>query len=384
MNFLRLYVILFLAISMIACGFDEMKSEILFKIPLNEKILNFPKKNGVYYEIPGKMGIEDDMAIISESSARSIKIFNNSKLERVIRSKEFYKDPSNQDQWQTPPNVSKSSLSVLSIPGSIATTSEDSFYVLNYTPQAQPKQEKGKYNFLHIDFDGKLKFLVNNQETQDNENPKDKKLAAQTNEIGFSNIHWMDVDDENRLWLTYGNSQEETILQAYEEGTLLHKFSAKECYDLILKHVEKSKDEGYLCEVFYPFSSGESILFVGKVETIKRDGDDVDETDYTFKERVFISYDIESKKSHKIFTHESDPQESPYLTHGEESFIIWVTEDYQRFKLELYDIKGDQEKKLVINLSGSSHSWRSTYTTLRGKIYSIRISKDFLIAYEWY
>ena len=365
-------------IFMVACGFDELKSEVLFEIPLNKKILDFPTRNGIYYEIPGKIGIEDDMAIISESSARSIKIFKNGALETVIRSKEFYKNSSNQDQRKMSSNVSELFLSTLSIPGVVATTSEDSFYVLNYTAETQSKKEKGKYNFLHIDFEGKLKFTVN-REDQDNQN-----LTPQINKVSFNNIQWMDVDDENRLWLTYENNQEEAILQAYEEGKLLHQFSVKECYNFIFKHVEKSKNEELLCEVFYPFSDGESILFVGKVETLKKDEDDVDEVSYTFKERVFISYDIESKKSHKIFTHESDPQESPYLTHGEESFIIWITEDYQHFKLELYNIEGDLEKRLVINLPGNSYSWRSTYITLRGEIYSIRVSKNALLAYEWY
>ncbi len=377
-NLVYLGILIFLSTSF--CRFDELKSNLLLSIPLNKKILNFPSQNGIPYGVPGKIGVQDNMLAISEVSAHTIKIFKDGKLKRLIRSKKFYENLPKQDQSEKPNDVSENFINKLHIPGVIATTSENSFYVLNYIPE-YGKKEKGKYNFLHIHFNGKLIFTVN-QDDKYHIDSYEKKFLLKKDEGSFSNVRWMDVDDENRLWITHIKN-EEIILQAYENGKLLHQFSKKQCHELLFKDIKKSPNEEYSCETFYPFSQGNSILFVGKIKIIKKNKNS-NEAKYIFKERIFISYDINSKKSHHIFTHDSDPQQTPYLTHGKKSFIIWKTEDYQKYKLELYNINGNFEKSFRINLPGNPHSWRSTYTTLRGKIYSIQILKTSLSIYEWH
>ena len=349
----------------INCDVDELKTELVFQAPLDEELLSFPEQNGIYYEIPGRVGVEDEVVVISEPSGRSIKIFQEGALKRVVRSERFYEHSDAHEPWNLPADVSEVFLKELDIPGSIATTTADSFYVLNYTPGLS-KDEQGVYSFLHIGFDGKMRGVVNNKEAS-----------------GFPNINWMDVDEGNRLWVSY-EDETEMLLQAYENGKLIHQFSETQCAKSLFGKLKKPPNEEHSCEVLYPFSHGGSILFVGKIEEVQKDKDDLDEPQYTFKERIFSHYDIKSKISKQIFTHQSDPQESPYLTYGEESFILWVTEDYHHFRLEVYNVEGEQEKNFEINLTGSSHSWRSTYTTLRGNIHSIRVSNRLLSIHKWY
>ena len=366
-------------------------------IPLDKSILNYPKQNGVYHEIPGKIGIEDERILISEPSSRIIKIFDEGELERVIKSGDYYSDPDNVDNTKLSTETKEVFISELGIPGMISTTSDDSFYVLNYISQEKNKASSGNqetYNILHIDFEGKLKGVI----TQDTEPilkasqevitlPEAQALKIQdiqniSDPADFSDIQWMDVDDDGRLWVLYGNEQE-MFLESYEKNKRSYRFSRKDCYASIFKNRKESKDEERACEIFYPFGDGKSLLLVGRIEEIESKNDDLDDTEYFFKERIFTVFNIASKTVEEIFTHRSEPQENPYLPYKDDRFIIWVTKDYNNFVLELYSISGSLKKKYQLNLEGTAHSWRSTYTTLQGNIYSIRVFKHSLMIYEW-
>ena len=394
-----IYFIFFLFFCIASCGFDALKLKLLASIPLDENILNYPKQNGVYHEIPGKIGIEDERIIISEPSSRIIKIFYEGKLERIIKAKDYYSDPNNADNTKIPAEAKETFISELGIPGMISTTSDESFYVLNYISQEKSQKssnhnDEGAYNILHIDFEGKLKGVI----VKDTESilKKSQKIIAPLspselkiqeiqntyNAADFSDIQWMDVDDADRLWVLYGNEQE-IFLEAYEKNKRIHKFSKEDCYISVFKSYKESRDEELSCEVFYPFGDGKSLLLIGKIEGIERKSDDLDDTEYFFKERVFKVFEIQSKVVKKVFNHQSEPQESPYLPYKDDGFIIWVTKDYNNFILELYNITGDLKNKYQLSTEGTAHSWRNTYTTIKGDIYSIRVFKDSLMVYNW-
>ncbi len=371
-----IYLLLFFISLQIGCirfKVNHLKAIEVASIPINNKPLSFPKRNGFYYGIPGRIGIDTDKIVISEPNKRSINIFTDQKKKPlVIYSKKFY-DPKIKKGEIILDNDSEYILNEnLNIPGIIISGKENDFLVQNYIfPSSLPEKNnkknpepKGFYKVLHFNYKGNLLGIIGRMGQA---------------ELSFENIIWMDVDTDNSLWILY-RYLDDLYLDRLYENKLENQFKEKECENILFQGITKKKEMLYICEYMYPFYEGNKILMVGKVE--KRINKNKIE-DYIFQHRVVKVKDLDSDKITEIFKRLNDAEEFPYIPYDESHIMIWQTKKHNAFKYSIYNLEGDLTKNLQIDLKDDSHSWRATYATLRGDFYSIRIFSNRIYIYQW-
>ena len=375
---MRILLTLICLSSLFYCKVDDLKTRVLAKISLKGDVLSFPDQNGIYHEIPARVGIYADTLIISEPSERSIKIFEEGKLEKAIRSRSFYTNPG-PEKISVLNAVSKNIFSSeLNIPGMATTASDGSFYILNYSPEKHKNLvgRNGEYTILHFNPNGKLKGRI----IQENIEALKDVASHESMSSSSQKILWMDVDEDDHLWLLYEDKEQNNLVK-YKNTKPVYRLTQDQCLKDILKDIEKQDDQLYSCEAMYPFYDGENVLLVGRMDKVSKDEDG--EKEYIFEYRRFKTKGIESNEVKEIFVHHSSPYESPGTPYGNQSFIIWEVKDYHLFRLKIYDLSGSLEKELEIKLKGYAHSWRNTYTTLKSNIYSLKVADESLLIYQW-
>ncbi|MDH5718085.1 MAG: hypothetical protein OEZ22_10650 [Spirochaetia bacterium] len=383
---------------------EKLQNEELFSIPINENInsLSFPEQKGLFHEIPSRMGIYENKLIVSEPSNRQIKIFNKNKLELIIASKEYQKIKVTQQEiknkeLKTQPKTEKPVKTILadnlSIPGMIIAGQDEDFYVVSYFSEKEmPKniqnekaenidqknndeeesdnqidsqKSTGFYKILHFNIKGELLGIIGRQgKTEDH----------------FENILWMDVDSDRGFWVTYSYA-EEVYLERYVDNMLRETFTKNMCRDIVFSTISKSQDYIYSCENMFPFSNAEKVIFVGRVDKIP-DRSEVNSQGLIFQKRIFLIRDLATQENKIIFNNLNDPEDYPYIPY-DKNISLWQFKDHSTTKISLYSLEGDLLKNLQIELPGNRHAWRSTYLTLSGFFYSIRIQKNNLMIYRW-
>ncbi|MDH4261951.1 MAG: hypothetical protein OEV78_02790 [Spirochaetia bacterium] len=355
---------------------EKLNSNELFSIPIDKKAehLDFPEQKGLYYEIPGRLAVLDDWLIVSESSNKQIKIFKNNKLKTIIVSEDAKKNVPVDDKSVKKEIVQRMYSKHLNIPGALAAGKDDDFYVINYisTEDAAKKENKsdgleseGYYKILHFDVKGNFLQIIGRQGKMDRP---------------FETILWMDTDDDNNLWILY-KSIEQLVLDKYKDGILVYSMSQMECEEALFSGQKVEDNSITQCEEMYPFYNDDKILLIGRIDKLpekKADNDSV----YIFQRRIYKTKNIKNKKLNTIFENMNDPEDYPYIPHGS-NILIWKTAKLDRFKLAVYDTDGDLVKFLQIDLPGRRNSWRSTYATLAGDFYSLKVQSNNLQVIKW-
>ncbi|MDH5719599.1 MAG: hypothetical protein OEZ13_03165 [Spirochaetia bacterium] len=375
---------------------EKLKAEKIFSVPMGAKGISFPNQQGVYHEIPLRIGVVDDKLIAPEPSNKLIKIFNNEKLELIIISKEQHEK--NIKDQKTEPDKSVKIIAVenLNIPGIITGGVDSDFYVLSFYTEAlsQNTDKKGEnlssnanesgeenteqkislqstggslgfYKILHFDLNGNLLGIIGREGKP---------------ELPFESVLWMDVDNDKNFWVLY-NDLEDIRLEKHVEGKLFKYFEAKQCESIVFDKISKKEKELFSCENMYPFPSGDKVIFVGKIEELP-DLKSGEPEGYIFQKRIFVLHDLKTGKNTVIFKNLNDPEDYPYLPY-ENYITLWQFQKHNQTKVALYNLEGDLIKNLQINLEGPRHTWRSTYLTLSSGFYSIRVIENKFTVYRW-
>lgn len=365
MTLAKHFMVSLLIISMGACArfkVSNLDANVLFSIPINKNSLSFPSQTGILHGIPRKVGITSERLTISEPENKSIKIFKENQLERIIISK----DREN-DTFSNEPNDKKirSFSEYLKIPGNIVSGTEDDFYVLNYYPNLSgPNEQSGFYKIIHYDLKGQFIQIIGRNGQS---------------ELPYENVIWMDTDTSGRLWVAYRHL-DDLYLEGYEENQVYRSYSDQECVKNVFMGQNLSSTDIARCEFMYPFPSGEKLLLVGRVDSIK--DSEAGAKGRVFKYRTFVVID-KNGKSEVIFGKINDPEDFPYIPYNENEILLWQTLDYNRVKLPIYSLHGALINNLQITQTDRFENWRSTWFNLQGKAYSIKVDSLKLEVIRW-
>ena len=344
---------------------EKLNLTTLFSIPLGSELheLNYPKQRGLYYEIPSRVAVVGDWLAISEPSSRVIKIYKENQLSSIIYSAEStQKRPDKKEEGA--PRFTESTH--LGIPGMLTSGRDDDFYALTFTTAASGESgATGYYKIIHFDIKGNFINLIgrNNQES-----------------LPFERIIWMDTDENHNLWVLYrylGNLYLERLGKESKVLTL----SEEDCRKTLFGENPKDTERLYTCEVMLPFEDGEHILYAGKVQTVPREKNESLEG-YEFLYRTYKVKNIVSGEVKTVFEKHSDPDSYPELPIGEQIYI-WKPDDGDRVRAAVYNLDGDLLNNLQIEFIGKKSTWRSTYPSLNGEIYSLRVHNNELEVCRW-
>lgn len=363
-------LILFFIIMALATGcarfrIKELSPETIFKIPINGKLsgLAYPNQNGIYFEIPSRIGVSGSRLVVSEPSNKMIKIFDDGNLSALIVGPEV--TVTNEEVKAAGGPERPVSLFVnqhLSIPGMIAVGNDDDFYALSYVLSGV-EAGVGYYRVLHFDIKGNFINLIGRSMQKD---------------LPFDSVLWMDTDEENNLWVLYrysGGIQ----LDRYGEDEKSVSYSSEDCINAVIGEGPKQENHFYSCEVMYPFYEGDRALMVGKVEEVFMENK---VQNRRFSHRVYKTRDVASGSDETVFDKYSDMDSYPYLPAGDNIFV-WKTVGNRRIRFAVYDTEGDLLHNLQMELYGRQTSWRTTYSTLAGDIYSININNRSFDVIHW-
>jgi len=349
---------------------NKLTSKMIFSTPIDksENNLNIPNQSGLYYEIPSTIGIVNDWYIVSEPSAKKIKIFKENKLSVIIKS-----DTIKNEKINAPADSSVKVITnhYLNIPGMITGGQDDDFYVVSFSPtdsestySTQNLNSTGIYKILHFDVKGNfLQFIGRHSQI----------------EMPFEKIVWMDVDENNHLWVSH-RSFGELYLDKYNNGQEMESVDEKLCTATLFPPEKIDPKHLYTCEILYPFYDGRTVLMVGRVDEVPEEKSK--SGNYIFLYRKYITYDLKDKSSEEIFGKITDPESYPYIPYNDH-ILIWRTVSSNRVKLAVYNDSGNLINNLQIDFFGKRSNWRSTYVTLTGNTYSIRVFNNALELYQW-
>jgi hypothetical protein len=354
---------------------EKLNPNELFNIPIDKQAdhLNFPEQKGLYYEIPGRLAIMDDWLIISESSNKDIKIFKGNKLRTVIYSEDVKKNMAVDEKIPVKKeDIQKTFSRHLNIPGALTGGKDDDFYVINYiSTEDIANNEKiegdsgGYYKILHFDIKGNFLQIIGRQGKMDHP---------------FESILWMDTDDDNNLWVLY-KYVEQLVLDRYKDGILTYTITQKDCEEALFTGENVEETSIKQCEEMYPFYNDDMVLMIGRIDKLSEKKGDNDSAN-AFQRRIYKTKDTKNNKVNTIFENMNDPEDYPYIPHSS-NILIWKTAKQDRFKIAVYDTDGDLIKFLQIDLPGRRNNWRSTYATLAGDFYSLKVQKNSLQVIKW-
>jgi len=354
---------------------EKLNPDERFNIPIDRQAdhLNFPEQKGLYYEIPGRLAVLDDWLVVSESSNMNVKIFKGNKLKTAIYSEAAPKSPATDDKPAKKDDFQKIYSKHLNIPGVLTAGKDDDFYVVNYiaTKEAATNattndaESGGYYKILHFDIKGNFLQIIGRQGKMDHP---------------FESILWMDTDDDNNLWVLY-KYVEQLVLDRYKDGVLTYTVTQKECEDTLFAGEAVDGSSIRQCEEMYPFYNDDMILMIGRVDKLPEKKATPDSV-YSFQHRVYKTKNTKNNKVKTIFDNMNDPEDYPYIPRSS-NILVWKTAKLDRFKLAVYDTGGDLIKFLQIDLPGRRNNWRSTYATLSGDFYSLKVQNNSLQVVQW-
>ncbi|MBN8221469.1 MAG: hypothetical protein J0L53_11135, partial [Spirochaetes bacterium] len=208
---------------------STLKPEKVLSLPLGEERARFPKQNGVYHEIPGRVGVLKEWVAFSEPSEKTVKIYRSGKLAFAIKGQEAGKG-----------KADSKGLEALRVPGRIMMGVNDDFFVENYIPpegENKDASSRGGYKILQFDFKGKLLRSIGR-----------KGLP----ELVFENILWFDSDNKGYLWVLY-RYLDELHLDRYEGSRLAYEYRQTDCESATLdkQQIEQLKNRNSIVHCEY-------------------------------------------------------------------------------------------------------------------------------------
>jgi hypothetical protein len=340
---------------------STLKPEKVFSLAISEDKANFPRQNGIYHEIPGRVGVFKDWVAFSEPSQKSIKLYRAGKLVVNIRGQAAGAKATGENR----------SLEALKIPGRIAMGGNDDFFVENYIPPESENKDastRGGYKILQFDFKGKYLRSIGR-----------KGLS----ELVFENILWFDTDTKGYLWVLY-RYLDELHLDRYEGNRLAFEFRQSDCEAVTLdkKQIESLKDRNSIvhCEYMYPFYSGERIMLSSRIDRVDPDSD---KKQLTLAYRIVKVKNVADATAETVFARLSNAEDQPYLPQGRDEVGIWQSLETGRMRVARYSLDGDLRNSVVIELSGRPTEWRQVWQTLSGNFYGIRVFADQFEIYQF-
>jgi len=328
-----------------------LSPEKIFSVSLTDGKLHYPRQNGIYHEIPSRLGVLKDWVVLSEPSEKTVRIFRAAKQVASITAGAKQKtETKNPD--------------VLRIPGRVVMGVSDDFFVESYFPpdsEGANALDRGSYKILHYDLKGKYLHTIGR-----------KGLS----ELAFENLLWFDADTKGYLWVLY-RYLDELHLDRYEGTRLAYEFRQTDCENVMLdkKQIQSLKEKNSVihCEYMYPFYSGERLLLASRVDRIDSESE---------KKQLALAYRIVKVKNlsepaaETVFARLTNAEDHPYLPQGRDGVGLWQNLEPGRVRIGRYSLGGDLRNSLILETSGNTHEWRKVWQTLGGEFYGIRIFAD--------
>ncbi|MBV6492723.1 MAG: hypothetical protein LDLANPLL_00720 [Turneriella sp.] len=339
---------------------STLKPEKVFAATIGSDKVHFPNQNGIYHEIPSRVGVYKDWVAFSEPSEKTIKLFRSGKLEVTIKAQDTGKGKGD-----------SKALDALRVPGRIMMGTNDDFFVENYIPpegENKDASSRGGYKILQFDFKGKLLRSIGR-----------KGLA----ELVFENLLWFDSDTKGYLWVLY-RYLDELHLDRYEGSRLAYEYRQTDCENATVdkKQIEQLKSRNSIvhCEYIYPFYSGERIMFASRIDRI----DSVSsQKQMTLAYRVVKVKNLGEAENKTVFDRLANAEDHPYLPQGNSNIGIWQNLENGRVRIQRYSLDGDLTNSIVLDITGLQRQWRQVWETLSGDFYGIRIFADQFEVYRF-
>lgn len=340
---------------------STLKPEKIFSIAIGEDKAHFPRQNGIYHEIPSRIGVLKDWVAFSEPSEKTVKLFKANKLAVTLHA---------QDAASKNKSDARGS-EALRIPGRIVMGGNDDFFVENYIPPEGENRDaatRGGYKILQYDFKGKFLRTIGR-----------KGLA----DLAFENILWFDTDTHGYLWVLY-RYLDELHLDRYEGNRLAFEFRQTDCEAATLdkKQIEELKNRNSIahCEYIYPFYSGEKILLASRIDRIDTESD---KKQMTLAYRIVKVKNLSDAQIDTVFSRLTNAEDHPYLPQGKDSVGIWQNVEPGRVRVARYSLTGDLRNSYLLKSSGRPSEWRQIWQTLAGDFYGIRVFADQLEVHQF-
>ncbi|MGV3666598.1 MAG: LIC_12708 family protein [Leptospira bouyouniensis] len=364
-----LYLLLTLIVSTSCLRFrvENLKEEILFRIPLGATNETFEGVvvNQVLTNVPLTIPTSSNISALPDNKQAVIKLFDrNGRLDATIGNPDFK--------------------SVAGIPhypfrfggiGIVAMNEDGDLVVQNRISSKGMELPPGQEN-LYKTYSGAFStqgttvlpsFLV--QITQKGV-VKFMLGASGKNSEPFRYIEYILPGEGDKLFV-YHRIAEEMRLSYFEEGEL--KGNLKESTLEVFSNAD-AKEYDITLDKLLPHPEGEYVLGSFSYDSKK---------DKRFKFRRIYRFHFDSKEV-ELLKEIQDPSEILFSIRNNGEFYIWETEDGgNSVRLQVHDKEGNHINNKRIPFSSPRGQWRETYTDAFDTIYSVRIRSGALEVYRW-
>lgn len=364
-----LYLLLTLIVSTSCLRFrvENLKEEILFRIPLGATNETFEGVvvNQVLTNVPLTIPTSSNISALPDNKQAVIKLFDrNGRLDATIGNPDFK--------------------SVAGIPhypfrfggiGIVAMNEDGDLVVQNRISSKGMELPPGQEN-LYKTYSGAFStqgttvlpsFLV--QITQKGV-VKFMLGASGKNSEPFRYIEYILPGEGDKLFV-YHRIAEEMRLSYFEEGEL--KGNLKESTLEVFSNAD-AKEYDITLDKLLPHPEGEYVLGSFSYDSKK---------DKRFKFRRIYRFHFDSKEL-ELLKEIQDPSEILFSIRNNGEFYIWETEDGgNSVRLQVHDKEGNHINNKRIPFSSPRGQWRETYTDAFDTIYSVRIRSGALEVYRW-
>lgn len=367
MRTLTIGLLLFVSISCLRFRVENLKEEILFRIPLGATNETFEGVvvNQVLTNVPLTIPTSSNISALADNKQSVIKLFDrNGRLDATIGNPDFK--------------------SVAGIPhypfrfggiGIVAMNEDGDLVVQNRISSKGMELPPGQEN-LYKTYSGAFStqgttvlpsFLV--QITQKGV-VKFMLGASGKNSEPFRYIESIMPGEGDKLFV-YHRIAEEMRLSYFEEGEL--KGNLKESA-LDVFNTNDAKEYDITLDKLIPHPEGDYVLGSFSYDSKK---------DKRFKFRRIYRFQFDSK-NYELLKEIQDPSEILFSIRNNGEFYIWETEDGgNSVRLQVHDKEGNHINNKRIPFSSPRGQWRETYTDAFDTIYSVRIRSGALEVYRW-
>ena len=350
-----LFVILLFTASCARFRVEGLQQRQVLEIKYDPSAAAFPSQSGVVHEVPAQVAVMDNWVVLSVPSERRLLFYKNEKLSLILQGNPIDEGSASE--------VKRIFNDQLRIPGRVVAGKGGDIFVENFIPAGS--SSVGFYKILHLNLEGELLAVIGREGQP---------------QLPFENILWFDVDTKGNLWVEY-RYLGKLLMDNYVNSNLEYQVSEQLCFDRLFNRAKLDTDRYlYRCERMIPFYGGNKVMLVGRVEK-NQSGED-GEIQAPFQYRLAVSIDRSGTVS-EIFNRLSDPEDFPYLTHGEEEILIWQTEDYDQLRFAVYSLQGELQRNYEVRLKSRPQQWRSIYGTIDGRLFGIQVKKESLSIVRW-
>ncbi|TGN19304.1 LIC_12708 family protein [Leptospira idonii] len=367
MRYLSLSLVIFLSISCLRFRVDNLKDEILFRIPLGQTSDTWEGVvvNQVLTNVPITVPVASNVVALADAKQSIIKLFDrNGRLEATIGNPDF----------KSIPGIPHYPFRFGSI-GIVAITEDGDLVVQNRisskgieVPVGQEnvyKSHSGVFStsgttvlpsfLVQISQKGVVKFMLG---------------ASGENSEPFRYMEAL-IPGEGEKLFVYHRIAEEMRLSYFEDGQL--KGNIKEASLSVFKSPE-AKEYDITLDKILPHPEGEYVLASFSYFSKK---------DKRFKFRRIYRYSFTNNEG--VFMKEiQDPSEILFSIRSNNEFYIWETEDQgNSIRLQVHNSEGNHVNNKRLPFSPPRGQWRETYTDSDDNIYSVRIRAGALEVYRW-